>query len=396
MKIRNVLLTVAASAVFGTAAANMPVQAQDIANVTAGTAGLPSADVVDISSNNGPLSVSDFQKMRAAGVKGVIVKITEYTTYRNPYAGQQISNAQAAGLNVGVYHYSWYTSPSEAQNEANYFANYASQLGLPKSTLMVDDLEEASTKSGNVSANAAAFNSQLQANGYTNTSIYTYPSYQTSSGLNFSFIGNNRVWMATYPYNPSSASLRNTQYGMWQWSSRASFPGLSGQFDVSIDYQGLMGASSSRNSTTTSTPSTTPSTSSSTGSTDIFGNLFKGLTGSSNNNGQSGLSKIAANGNRFNLSGTYTVNELKLVNGVMEARIDQLSAKPFSWSDNGIPVSILQNANGSSAINAGDQVRFQSAYNHGTIDASDQPSGAVGIIFTSGRGLVWFDANALG
>ncbi|GIC69732.1 N-acetylmuramoyl-L-alanine amidase family protein [Fructobacillus tropaeoli] len=45
--------------------------------------------------------------------------------------------------------------------------------------------------------------------------------------------------MAQYPYTPSANDLWNTQYGKWQWSSNAGFNGISGTFDVSMDYVGM-------------------------------------------------------------------------------------------------------------------------------------------------------------
>lgn len=219
---------------------NLVYAADSIPAITAGTSGLPRMDVVDVSSNNGNISVASFQKMHQYGVGAVIVKLTEATSYRNPYAATQIANAKAAGLKIGAYHYSWYTSQSSAQSEAKYFTDYAKSLKLPSDTLMVDDLEDTYTMTNNVTNNAKAFNTQVKATGFSNTSTYTGLYYKNTTGLNFSYIGNNRAWIAQYPFAPSSNSLWNTTYGMWQWNSNTSFPGVSGTFDVSIDYTNLV------------------------------------------------------------------------------------------------------------------------------------------------------------
>lgn len=219
---------------------NLVYAADGIPAITAGTSGLPRMDVVDVSSNNGNISVASFQKMHQYGVGAVIVKLTEATSYRNPYAATQIANAKAAGLKIGAYHYSWYTSQSSAQSEAKYFTDYAKSLKLPSDTLMVDDLEDTYTMTNNVTNNAKAFNTQVKATGFSNTSTYTGLYYKNTTGLNFSYIGNDRAWIAQYPFAPSSNSLWNTTYGMWQWNSNTSFPGVSGTFDVSIDYTNLI------------------------------------------------------------------------------------------------------------------------------------------------------------
>ncbi|MFT9471110.1 GW dipeptide domain-containing protein [Leuconostoc pseudomesenteroides] len=219
---------------------NLVYAADSIPAITAGTSGLPRMDVVDVSSNNGNISVASFQKMHQYGVGAVIVKLTEATSYRNPYAATQIANAKAAGLKIGAYHYSWYTSQSSAQSEAKYFTDYAKSLKLPSDTLMVDDLEDTYTMTNNVTNNAKAFNTQVKATGFSNTSTYTGLYYKNTTGLNFSYIGNDRAWIAQYPFAPSSNSLWNTTYGMWQWNSNTSFPGVGGTFDVSIDYTNLV------------------------------------------------------------------------------------------------------------------------------------------------------------
>ncbi|MCD2159616.1 1,4-beta-N-acetylmuramidase, partial [Fructobacillus sp. M1-13] len=234
------LLTVLALSTFGVSFnKDSVVNAADIAQVTAGQSGIPAMDVVDISSHNGKLSVSDFQKMKSYGIRGVIVKLTEGNYYRNPYAESQVNNARTAGMRVSAYHYSVYGDGWAAQAEANYFADYARQLGFSDQDLLVNDLEDNSTKNGGVSGSSWMFNEQLKARGFQNRALYTYTSYWNTMRLNVPFISNDRIWMASYPYNPSSSDLWNKGYGMWQWTSNAKVPGINGTFDMSIDYAGM-------------------------------------------------------------------------------------------------------------------------------------------------------------
>ncbi|MCK8626825.1 GH25 family lysozyme [Fructobacillus cardui] len=241
MNIKNGLLTLAAISTFGLVVDQNQIQvhADGVPRVTGGQAGLPRMDVVDVSSNNGYLSTNDFQIMKNNGVRGIIVKLTEGTYYRNPYASSQVNNARAVGLRVSAYHYSTFNNQNSARSEANFFADYATQLGFNSSDLMVNDLEDSSTTGGDVSGNSWAFNDQLKNRGFTNGALYTYTSYKNNNGLNTWFLANDHIWMAAYPYYPSINSLWNSQYGMWQWSSNAGFGGISGTFDVSIDYSGI-------------------------------------------------------------------------------------------------------------------------------------------------------------
>ncbi|WP_305883124.1 GH25 family lysozyme, partial [Convivina praedatoris] len=325
----------------------------------------PAIDVVDISSHNGHLSVQDFTRMKEQGVKAVIVKLTESTNYQNPYAQEQIHNAQAAGLAVGAYHYSHYNNGQMAQNEANYFADAAVKYGLNKDTLMINDLEENDTKSSTVTADAANFNQTLKDRGYYNTSIYLNPTYQKETGINLSFVGNDRVWMAQYPYYPSSSDLRHGENGMWQWTSSATFAGVTGQFDGSILYN--------------------PSLFNGSGISTTGGNLHKAVTTS--------IEKFQDEGNHYILEGTMTVNEVQNVNGLQQVRISELTADPFDWTDNGIPTVLLENTNGSNSFKVGDQVKFKAQYQRGNISKYDTASNAIGIDYPEGVGIVWFDAN---
>ncbi|MFV0559836.1 MAG: GH25 family lysozyme [Enterococcus sp.] len=223
---------------------NPSVQARtaSIAPYLAPTDANPGIDVVDISSHNGNVSVDEFKKMKSYGVKTVIVKISEYTTYVNPYAKTQIANAKAAGLKVGGYHYSWFKTDSDAQKEAQYFAKQAAAVGLSKTDFMVNDIEESSIAGkADHTSNSQAFEKQLNQLGYSQVRHYVGLYWLTSGLINSSTLGNNNIWVAAYPNTVTSSQLY-TQYGAWQWTSQMSFPGVSGTFDVSVDYGNIFGA----------------------------------------------------------------------------------------------------------------------------------------------------------
>ncbi|MDR0899182.1 MAG: GW dipeptide domain-containing protein, partial [Lactobacillaceae bacterium] len=226
--------------IIGLVVPNIIGRADGVPQLVAGSGGIPRTDVLDVSSWQQNISVDTYRIMKNYGVKGVIVKVSEGTGYINPYASAQINNAKAAGLTVGAYHYSTYTNTSEARAEANYFANAAKSLGVSSGAVMADDLEDATTKVGGVQDNAMAFRNQLKADGFSRPILYTYTSYVSQTGLNLSAFGDATIWIASYPYEPSSSNLWYTQYGMWQFNSRTTFPGVSGEFDVSIDYKGVM------------------------------------------------------------------------------------------------------------------------------------------------------------
>jgi GH25 family lysozyme M1 (1,4-beta-N-acetylmuramidase) len=218
-----------------------------IAQVYANDPNLPKKDFIDVSSWNGTISVAEYQKIKSYGVTGVSVKLTEGTSYTNPYAQSQINNAKAAGLSVSAYHYSLYTSIQTAQAEAKYFAQAATNLGLSKSTIMFNDAEDPTlTNNGrNAQANSLAFNQQLKNLGFSNDALYVGRYWIDSGYINPTSFGKERVWVAQYPYTPDQTMQWNNDYGAWQWSSLMYFPGLANYqtraFDISMSYSSFFG-----------------------------------------------------------------------------------------------------------------------------------------------------------
>lgn len=209
-------------------------------SITAGEGNRPNANFIDISSHNGALSIADFQRIKSYGINGVVVKLTESTSYVNPYAQSQISNAQAAGLVVSAYHYAHYTSQAIAQAEANYFASLANSFNLPKSTVMVIDIEENTMLNGSLNANTTAFVNTLKANGFSFPMYYMNRTYATSGHFSSDIFGARNMWVAQYPYTPTASMNWNNEYSSWQWSSQYYVPGIAHPFDISMDYTGYL------------------------------------------------------------------------------------------------------------------------------------------------------------
>ncbi|MGM0215616.1 GH25 family lysozyme [Enterococcus sp. AZ109] len=196
----------------------------------------PGRDFIDVSSHNGAISVSNYQIMKSYGVKGVSVKLTEGTSYRNPLAASQINNAKAAGLVVSTYHYSWFTSEAVARAEADYYANYANELGLAKDTMMINDIEQSTIiGTANHTDTSLAFEKRLNDLGFSRVNHYMGNSWLTSGIIDPNRLGYKKIWVASYYYSVTSEK-KLTQYGAWQYSSQMTFPGVPGYFDISVDY----------------------------------------------------------------------------------------------------------------------------------------------------------------
>lgn len=211
-----------------------------IDTVYAGEGNRPKASFIDVSSHNGTISVEQYIMMKSYGVTGVVVKLTEGTTYTNPDAQSQVKNAQKAGMKVSVYHFSRYTNENEARAEADYFYSVARSLNLSSDTIMVSDIEASNMQTSAVNANTVAFKNRLNSFGYNQVVYYLSRSWLDVAGGVFqtSLFGQNNIWVAQYPYSPTASQNWNNNFSSWQWSSNFYFPGIAHPFDISTDYSG--------------------------------------------------------------------------------------------------------------------------------------------------------------
>ena len=190
-----------------------------------------SADAIDVSSYQGAMSVGTYSWLKSLGVKYVIVKLTQGTTYTNPYAQTQINNAKEAGLTVATYDYAVFTDSASAIAEADHYANVASSYGLDGSTLMIADMEDNVTKRSNIAALLNEFWNELSRRGYTNHGVYASYSYDQTYNVS-STVGHSKTWIAAYYYDYWKNTMLNSDYGAWQYTD--SFNGYDGSIDMGM------------------------------------------------------------------------------------------------------------------------------------------------------------------
>ncbi|MGT2742934.1 GBS Bsp-like repeat-containing protein [Streptococcus plurextorum] len=200
---------------------------------------------IDISSHNGNISVAEFLRLKSQGILGVVVKLTEGTSYTNPYAPSQIANAKAAGMKVSAYHYSHYTSEDWARQEARYFAQKAREFGLSGDTLMVNDIEEQKMKE-RLNENTLAWVSEMSRLGFTNNMYYTGANWLDIRGgaLNTRLFGERNIWVAHYTKGytymdqaEAKATSHYREFGAWQYTSVSTKLSYN-YLDENLDYTG--------------------------------------------------------------------------------------------------------------------------------------------------------------
>lgn len=173
-----------------------------------------------------------------AGVQGGIVKLSEGTYYRNPYAVAQINAIKQAGLVVSGYHFARFVgNAGQAIAEANYAVASAHSMGVPSGSALVLDYELRAGYQGSNTAACVAFLNTVKKAGYTPifysysgmASLWNYDSiYQQTSAM---------MWIAAYP-GPTDAPAYgyfpgiSDHIGAWQWTDNFMGWGVDGSVDL--------------------------------------------------------------------------------------------------------------------------------------------------------------------
>ena len=195
---------------------------------------------IDVSKWQGEI---DWAKVKNAGIKRAVIRCgftstKEFVQNTDPYFKQNMEQAKANGIEVGVYFFSQATSPEEAVIEAEYALKLVEgyQLDLP---LYFDEEDGtyftfADFTKRQVTDFALAFCDRVTKAGYK-TGAYGSASklvakggkYEVSEILSKGYF----VWVARYNTVCSDTKYSVDGYHCWQYSSDGTVPGISGRVD---------------------------------------------------------------------------------------------------------------------------------------------------------------------
>ena len=199
---------------------------------------------IDVSSHHGLI---DWAKVKAAGIEFAIVRAGygQYKTQVDSKAHQNFFGALGAGLHVGVYWFSYATTPEEAKAEADLCADtiekYKGQLDFPVYFDYEYDSEIYSKQKGVTPTQALreslakAFCEEIEARGWR-AGVYTNNDY-LKNRWRLDALKQWEIWLADYTGGPDVAC------GMQQTSSTGSVNGISGNVDTDTaftDYPALV------------------------------------------------------------------------------------------------------------------------------------------------------------
>jgi GH25 family lysozyme M1 (1,4-beta-N-acetylmuramidase) len=201
-----------------------------------GWAGEPPYRYIDVSRYQGEI---DWAQVAAAGYKGAMLKTVSTNRklskradglYIDPTFEANYRSAKAAGLDVGVYYYTYATSEAMANAELSLVrqAVYGKELTLP----LAVDMEENELKPMSTLdlTNLAAYAlEQVEKMGFY-AQLYTYTGYKYE--LDMARLSSRwDVWLADYTGKTPKVDFK---YSAHQHTSKGSVPGISGNVDLSV------------------------------------------------------------------------------------------------------------------------------------------------------------------
>ncbi len=190
-------------------------------------------------------STIDWKKVKADGIDYAIIRAGygNKTSQEDPMFDTNMVNAQKAGVNRGVYWYSYATTVADAYKEAE--ACYQVIKDYSFEYPLIFDIEESSQaalSTATVSAIIDAFCSTMQAKGYY-VAIYSYSSFLNTKVYD-SILAKYDIAVAHYGVKTPNYSK---PYGIWQYSSTGTVDGISGKVDLDIAYKDYPFIMASRN-----------------------------------------------------------------------------------------------------------------------------------------------------
>lgn len=193
---------------------------------------------IDVSKHNGTI---DWNKVKASGIKFAIIRGGFGNTTVDPQFKANIEGAIAAGVDVGVYWFSYAINTTKAKEEANkclevlkpykdkikypvFFdfeydsVNYAKKQGVSVTKTMASNM-------------AKAFLQQVKSSGYK-VGIYTNLDF-SNNYFSSEVLSTYDTWIAQY----NSKCTYSGKYVMWQYSESGKVDGISGNVDLNYCYK---------------------------------------------------------------------------------------------------------------------------------------------------------------
>ena len=206
---------------------------------------------IDVSSYQGDI---DWEKVAASGISYAIIRCgygSDYESQDDKYFLENVQGALEAGLDIGVYLYSYATQltgdDSSAESEAAHVLRLLEEAGLePEDLALPVYLDMENSTQGKLGTSmlgdiAETFCSIIEQAGYK-VGIYANLNWWNNYLTDDVFETESWYkWVARYPTSTSVTSCGADDANMWQFTSSGTVSGISGSVDVNFDYLGADG-----------------------------------------------------------------------------------------------------------------------------------------------------------
>lgn len=202
---------------------------------------------IDVSRYQGLIN---WDMVAASGVQFAMVRVgyrAQATGILNedPYARYNLQEAQRVGIKVGAYFFSTAVSEAEAVEEATFTANLIDKYKITYPVAYdCEGYKSADSRQYPLgrdvrTALAVKFLDTIAARGYTPMFYSSRNDMADNSYWNMNVLNKYKVWVAQYPAEPFPITPVSTYAGvqaMWQYTSKAAIPGISGVVDMNVAY----------------------------------------------------------------------------------------------------------------------------------------------------------------
>lgn len=210
------------------------------------------AEIMDVSRHQGTI---DWDKVKASGkVDGVMIRSMGNSAegrpsapYTDPQFARNYAECKRLGIPCGVYGYFKAVNREQADKELAYFKKLLTgrSFELPAAVDIEDEVQKPLGKAALTDLTAYMLST------VENWGVYAMLYTGLWFGSTFLYMGGATlkpfdVWLARYPKDPHKTKLEDKPktafaFGMWQYTSAASVPGVSTRVDMSHAYKDYAG-----------------------------------------------------------------------------------------------------------------------------------------------------------
>jgi GH25 family lysozyme M1 (1,4-beta-N-acetylmuramidase) len=204
-------------------------------------AGALGVDVADFQHPGG--AAIDWGQVAAAGYKFAFIKVTEGDYYANPYYASDLAQAKAAGLYVAGYHFA-IPNVSDGASQADYAIANGGYTPDGHTLPLALDIEYNpygaecyGMSPAQIVSWVSAFTAEVQRVTSQLPIIYTTADWWNTCTGGSTGSGADPLWVAGYVSGSPPLPAGWGNWTFWQYTSRGSVPGISGNVDVSYFLQ---------------------------------------------------------------------------------------------------------------------------------------------------------------